>query len=76
MIIGTEQAQQASDDGNEHEVISNHTLNFASVFTHLGDSQGHKNASSSKSSTVPTTGSAEKRGLPTVATTGGPTMKC
>ena len=46
VITGTQQAQQASDDGNEHEVINNHTLNFTGEFTRFGDVQGHKNAGS------------------------------
>ena len=47
LITGTEQSQQASDDdGNEHEVINNHTLNFTGAFTRFRDRQGHKNAGS------------------------------
>ena len=39
-ITGTQQAQQAVDDGNEHGIVNKHTLSF----TRFGHKQGQKNA--------------------------------
>ena len=44
IVTGTQQAQQAIDDGNEHAIINNHTLSFSGALSRFGDWQGQENA--------------------------------
>ena len=44
IITGTQQAQQAIHDGNEHGIINNHSLSLTVALTRSGEWESQKNA--------------------------------
>ena len=70
IINGTQQAQQAIDDGNEHGTINNHTLSFICALTRFGDWQGQKNATAVCCDLVAMEGERSHRSQKTIVTDG------